>query len=316
MKRLATSATIGTLIVAAASNTCAQGRSPSAADPWEPANRFGFVVFMALDRAIIRPVAMIYSHVVPSPLRKGIHNMLSNMSEPVVGINDVFQGHFRKAGVTTARFVTNTTLGVGGLFDMASQMGAPHHDNGFDLTLGRYHVKSGPYLFVPIVGPTSVRDLFGYVVDGALDPLHWANYPHRTTIGLSRTLVGGADKRSLNDSSFESLLSDATDPYATLRSVYLQNEQSQIDEGRSPAQQPLPDFDESAPPGAQEPAAPPPETPQTPPTAPQAAPAAPQTPPAPPEAASPPPTTAAAPAPATAPVVAAPATAPATPPNS
>ncbi len=258
-------------MAAAASNACAQARSPSAGDPWEPFNRVGFAVFMALDRGIVRPAAMLYTHVLPSPLRKGIHNVLSDMGEPVVGMNDVFQGHFRKAGVTTLRFFTNTTVGVGGLFDVATRGGAPHHNNGFDLTLGRYHVKPGPYLFVPILGPGSVRDLLGYAVDGAIDPLHWANYPHRTTISLTHALVAGIDKRAANDASFEALLSDATDPYATLRSAYMQNEQSQIDEGTPAAQQPLPDFDEP-PPTTATPAAP--DAPQTPPPAPTPAPQA------------------------------------------
>jgi phospholipid-binding lipoprotein MlaA len=102
-------------------------------------------------------------------------------------------------------------------------------------------------VFLPILGPSSVRDLFGICVDGVTDPLHWVSYPHRAAIGLGSTLIGGVDTRANNDAAFEALLSDATDPYATLRSVYLQNEQSQIDEGKPATDQPLPDFDEEKP---------------------------------------------------------------------
>ena len=287
MKRSAHAAVAASLMLGAATHAAAQMRSPSVSDPWEGFNRFGFRVFMAVDRAVIRPVALAYQKITPSLLRTGIHHALVNMSEPVVGMNDVFQGHFRQAGHTTLRFVANSTIGVGGLFDPAARGGLPHHDNGFDLTLGRYHVKSGPFVFLPVLGPSSVRDIVGVVIDGAIDPLHWVNYPHRTALGLGRSLVGGIDTRARNDAAFESLLSDATDPYATLRSVYLQNEQSQIDEGKPATEQPLPEFDEGAP------------APATPPAA-TAAPAPEAAPPAEPAPTSPPASTAE-PAPASAP---------------
>lgn len=244
MKRSAAAVFTACLMLGAATNALAQASGPSAADPWEPANRFGFRVFMALDRAVIRPAAKAYQAVLPKPVRTGIHNVLSNLGEPVIGVNDIFQGRFHQAAKTTVRFVANSTVGIAGLIDVGARTGLPHHDNGFDLTLGRYHVVSGPYVFLPILGPSSVRDLFGICVDGVIDPLHWVSYPHRAAAGVGRTLVGGVDTRANNDAAFEALLSDATDPYATLRSVYLQNEQSQIDEGKPATDQPLPEFDE------------------------------------------------------------------------
>ena len=247
MKQSAAAVLAASLTLGAASNALAQASGPQVYDPWERFNRFGFAVFMAVDKAVIRPAAHVYMAVVPQPLRTGVHHMLTNLGEPVVGVNDVFQGHLFQAGRTTARFVANSTVGVGGLFDPAAKVGLPHHDNGFDVTLGRYHVKSGPFIFLPVLGPTSVRGLIGVGVDGALDPFHWVSYPGRTALGVSRTVVGGIDTRAVNDAAFTALLSDATDPYATLRSVYLQNEQSRIDQGTPAAQQPLPEFDEGKP---------------------------------------------------------------------
>ena len=226
--------------------------SPSQGDPWEGFNRFSYRVFMVLDRAVVRPVARAYLKVVPAPVRGGVRNVLTNMGEPVVALNDAFQGHGVRAGETAVRFATNTTLGVGGLWDVAARHGLAHHDNGFDLTLGRYKVRPGPYLFLPILGPSTLRDFVGYCIDGTIDPLHWAKYPYRTAISLGHSVVGGIDLRARNDAQFEALISDATDPYATLRSVYLQNEQSQVDAGKPDAEPPLPDFEDDTPakPGA------------------------------------------------------------------
>ncbi len=247
MKRQTLTAGLAALMLGTATGAYAQGATHDHSDPWEGFNRFSFKIFMGLDRAIIAPVARAYLKVVPKPVQTAIHNVIANLGEPVVGINDVLQGHFHKATVTTVRFVTNSTFGVGGLIDMATPAGVPHHDNGFDITLGRLHIGSGPYVFLPLIGPSTVRDLIGSSVDSAMDPFHWANYPHRAAFGVARTLVGAVDTRARNDANLTSLLSDATDPYATLRSVYLQNEQSKIDEGTPAAQQPLPDFDDGTP---------------------------------------------------------------------
>lgn len=216
-------------------------------DPWEHFNRRVFAFNEAIDRAILRPIAMTYKRVLPAPLRDGIHNIISNLTEPVVASNDLLQGRFRQAGLSTARLLTNTTIGIGGLFDVASKIGAPHHYNGFDITMGRYHIKPGPYLFIPLLGPASVRDVVGFGVDGLLDPLHWTRYPYQTTINILRPVVGGIDTRARVDEQFQSLMSEATDPYATLRSVYMQNEESQIHAGQPTSEQPLPDFGDPTP---------------------------------------------------------------------
>ena len=128
------------------------------ADPAEKLNRKGYAIHQVLDRFLLRPAAMTYFAITLKPLRLGIENVLTNLGEPVVAVNDVLQGRFRKAGATTVRFVTNSTIGVAGIFDVAKHAGIPRHDNGFALTLGRAGVKPGPYLFIPLMGPSTVRD--------------------------------------------------------------------------------------------------------------------------------------------------------------
>jgi phospholipid-binding lipoprotein MlaA len=229
------------------------------ADPAEKLNRKLFSVHQFLDRVFFRPLAMAYKAVTPPPLRQGIENVISNLGEPVVAVNDVLQGHFRKAGGTTVRFVTNSTVGIGGLIDVAKAANLPHHDNGFALTLGRAGVKPGPYLFIPLLGPSTVRDAIGNGIDALISPYPWfLRGSVETDYIVSKTVVGGLDTRASIDGEYTALLSDATDPYATLRSVYLQNQQSKIDDtgtGTAPPSA-LPDFDDATTPPAAGSAAP------------------------------------------------------------
>ena len=229
--------------------------SGAKADPGEKANRVGYAIHQFFDRHFIRPVALTYLKVVPGPLRDGLRHMLNNLGEPSVAANDLLQGRFRKAGISTLRFATNSTFGLAGFFEMATPAGLPPHDNGFDLTLGRWGVKPGPYLFVPLIGPSTVRDAVGGAVNTLLDPVN-AVIPHEAhTFIVAKGVTNGIDLRARADSELTAVMSDATDPYATLRSVYLQNQQSKIDD-TSTAVPALPDFDEDATPA-------PPSTPQT-----------------------------------------------------
>jgi phospholipid-binding lipoprotein MlaA len=232
------------------------GPSAIAADRADPAEKFNrklFAVHQFLDRAFFRPLAMAYKAITPPPLRQGIENVISNLGEPVVLVNDVLQGHFRKAGGTTVRFVTNSTIGIAGLVDVAKAANLPHHDNGFALTLGRAGVKSGPYLFIPLMGPSTVRDAIGNGIDALTSPYPWfLRGSVETDYIVSKTVVGGIDTRASIDGEYTALLADATDPYATLRSVYLQNQQSKIDDtgtGTAPPSA-LPDFDDATTPTA------------------------------------------------------------------
>lgn len=199
-------------------------------DPWQRLNRFFFKVHNGLDKVLIHPAAMVYKALTPGPIGKAAHNFLTNISEPAILANDLLQLRFKRAGETSVRLVGNSLAGFGGLIDVAGKAGVPFHDNGFAITLGRYGIGPGPYLFVPLMGPSSVRDAIGTFADFSLDPIKLANYPHRLEVSAGLTVMQGLDLRSSSDAALKALLADATDPYATLRSAYLQNQQSQIDD--------------------------------------------------------------------------------------
>ena len=138
---------------------------PAAGDPWERLNRRGYAINQFLDKILIRPAAMIYRALTPGPIGKGLHNLVVNLSEPLVVVNDVLQARVARAASATARFAFNSTFGLAGLIDVAAHEGIAHHDSTFGDTLGRYGAKPGPYLFIPLIGPSTVRDLFGAGVD-------------------------------------------------------------------------------------------------------------------------------------------------------
>ena len=242
------------LIVAAAAALYAPGSAYAAdaatkADPAERINRVGYAIHQFFDRLVIRPVAMTYQKVVPGPLRDGVRHVLDNLSEPSIAANDLLQGRLKQAGTATLRFATNSTFGVAGILDMATPAGLPRHENSFDLTLGRAGFKPGPYLFIPLIGPTTVRDAIGDGVNVLLDPVN-SVIPHSAhTFVATKTVVNGVDLRARSDAELTAVMSDATDPYATLRSVYLQNEQSKVDDATTTLPT-LPDFDEDATPPA------------------------------------------------------------------
>ncbi|MDQ2861794.1 MAG: VacJ family lipoprotein [Pseudomonadota bacterium] len=227
------------------------------ADPWERLNRRGYAINRFLDKILIRPVAMLYRALTPGPIGKGLHNVVTNLGEPLVFINDVLQLRLRRAASTTVRFAFNSTLGLAGLIDVVAHEGIPHHDSTFGDTLGRYGVGPGPYLFIPVIGPSTVRDLLGVGVDTTIDPVHFVNYRYRTEISTSAAVVSGLDTRAGADDELKALLSDAADPYATLRSVYMQYRQSEIDGGGTssvpPALPPLPEIDDSGAPAPSSP---------------------------------------------------------------
>ena len=199
-------------------------------DPLEGLNRHLFAGFQFADRTFIRPVAMGYRHVVPKPVRSGLRNFFSNLGEPIVFLNDLLQLKPGRAFKTFERFVINSTLGVGGLIDVAKSrnIGLPHHDNGFGNTLGYYGVGPGPYLFLPIIGPTTLRDLIGGQGDDFVLPIAIGNPFDRLEYQIPRGVLSGIDDRAESDADFKALLDSAVDPYATLRSVYLQNRAAEI----------------------------------------------------------------------------------------
>ena len=197
-------------------------------DPWEPTNRAIFDFDIKLDNAVALPVAKAYRSVVPEPARDGIHNALTNLNSPIVLTNDVLQGDGDKAGDTLGRFLINSTIGLGGLIDVAARMGIPGHDNDFGITMGKGGAAEGSYLVLPFVGPKPPRDLVGAGVDIAFDPLTYITWHGATLFMIVRTGLGVLDDRSANIDAVEAIERSSIDFYATTRSLYRQNRAAQI----------------------------------------------------------------------------------------
>jgi phospholipid-binding lipoprotein MlaA len=201
-------------------------------DPLEGANRKLFSIHNFFDRILFRPISRIYKAIIPKPLRTGIRHVFSNLDEPVVFVNDMLQLKPKRAIRTFARFAINSTVGIGGVLDVAKTADLPHHPNGFGDTLGRYGVGPGPYLFIPLVGPTNLRDLLGGTADDALLPVTIGDPFSRREYTLTRGVVTGIDLRVESDADLKALYAGAADRYASLRSVYLQGRAAEIDEIR------------------------------------------------------------------------------------
>lgn len=198
-------------------------------DPWEPFNRSMYTVHRFLDGIVFGPAARAYKTVLPQPVRKGLRNLINNLKEPAIAFNDLIQAHPTRAGKTTARFIVNSTAGIGGLMDIAYNLQLPHHDNGFGTTMGRWHMEPGPYLFIPFIGPTNLRDLIGQAADMATDPLGYDPF-HDGEVIYARAIVDGLDERAEADDQLKAIDDMSTDPYASLRSLYEQNRAGQIQE--------------------------------------------------------------------------------------
>ena len=210
------------------------GTQPKAArhypgDPLEGFNRTMFGIELGLDKSI-RPLAMGYQHILPRPARAGLRNFFRNLSEPVVFLNDLLQLKPGRAARTLARFTINSTVGLAGLLDVAASKGVNlrHRNNGFGNTLAYYGVHGGPYLFLPLVGPTTLRDLLGEPVDGAVLPVAIGKPFNDWRYGVSSAVITGLDMRAESDPELRALFAGAVDRYATLRSVWLQNRAAEI----------------------------------------------------------------------------------------
>ena len=219
----------------------------TAPDPFEKLNRVVFYANGALDFLVVRPAAMTYKRLMPRFIRTGLHNAFSNMSEPAILLNDALQGHGKKAAKTLGRFAVNSTVGVGGVFDVASRSGLTHHDNDFGITLARWGVHSGPYIFIPILGPATVRDGVGDLVNIGIDPFTYARFPHSEVVYVGRSVETGLDQRAASDKDIKAITATATDDYASIRSYFLQSREADIT-GKKADLKTLPDFDDPEPP--------------------------------------------------------------------
>ena len=208
-------------------------------DPIEPFNRAMFDVHQGIDKYALRPAALGYRAVLPQPVRNGLHNAFGNLKSPVIFINDVIQGEVGRARDTLTRFMLNSTVGIGGIFDVAASMGLPAHEADFGLTAGKAGVGEGPYLFIPLLGPTNPRDLTGFGAGIAANPFTYLtfgsdglNYAYDYGIPV----LSGLDTRERLMDTIDSVNRTSLDPYATYRSGYRQQRNAAIaSTGAAPA---------------------------------------------------------------------------------
>jgi phospholipid-binding lipoprotein MlaA len=232
-------------------------------DPWESWNRGVYKFNDKLDHAVLKPVAKTYVKVVPQPLRTGVNNFFANLNTPTVMINDALQGKFLAAGSDLGRFLLNSTVGLGGLLDPATAAGLDKNDEDFGQTLGKWGVHPGPFVEIPLLGPSDLRDAPARVVDAYTNP---QAYIHRIVIKYPLYGLYFLDVRA-GLLSLDDAISHAYDPYAFVRDAYLQRRAYLVSDGKV-NDEPLEDPGEDDKGTALPPTSPPPAAPPVPPTPP------------------------------------------------
>lgn len=195
-------------------------------DPLEAFNRSIYFVNSIVDAIVIKPLAIAYRLGLPEEVRNGIGNALTNLGAPITFLNHLLQGQPARAGTTLVRFGLNTTLGIGGLFDPAKEMGFYTLETNFNETLGVWGVNTGPYIFLPIIGPSSFRGAVGLGVGYYTQPLNYAFRPqnHNQWVGYTLMGVEVVHQRNLVLEAIDDLEATSLDMYASLRSIYFQKQ--------------------------------------------------------------------------------------------
>jgi phospholipid-binding lipoprotein MlaA len=226
---------------------CATGQAPGADDedpyqvndPIEPVNRAVFAFNDKVDEYVLKPVAQGYHDYVPVRVQNSLRNFFDNLHEPIVFANDLLQGRPAAAGDDLARLAINSTFGLGGFFDVTAEGGNPYHDADFGQTFGVWGVPEGPYLVLPIFGPSNPRDAAGLGASFVTDPAGAVASANNAWIPIiSRGVVDGIDTRSRYLGTLDRVKSTSLDYYATLRSLYRQRRAAQIRHEESSALSP------------------------------------------------------------------------------
>jgi phospholipid-binding lipoprotein MlaA len=204
-------------------------------DPLEPLNRQTLELNLFFDRILLKPVAQVYSTVIPEEGRDALRRALDNMKEPVVVINNVLQGEIDRAGTSVGRFAVNTTIGVGGFLDVAAKWGLEKQSGDFGQTLFAWGFPEGPYLIAPLLGPSNPRDLIGMGTDAYIDPFSFlATAKDLDEIEITRFLLDGVDQRARNIDILDDLQKNSLDFYAQLRSLATQHRAAELRHGVAP----------------------------------------------------------------------------------
>jgi phospholipid-binding lipoprotein MlaA len=214
-------------------------------DPLEPLNRTLFKTDQVLDTVLVRPILTGYRAVVPDRGRKSVNNFMNHIRSPITLVHDVLQGDMNRAGTTLGRIAVNSTLGFFGLFDVGEQIGLPYHTEDLGQTMAVWGADEGPYVYVPLLGPSNFRDGFGFLVDAFLiDPLGWYLANPRNNVTWAQWSRFGLLLVTTKDSTMDAtdeLQASSLDYYSALRSAY---RQIRADEIRNGAPVPLEDFDD------------------------------------------------------------------------
>jgi phospholipid-binding lipoprotein MlaA len=200
---------------------------PTEYDPWERFNRAMFAFNQQVDRRVLKPAAKVWDKILPDLVQESLHNAIDNLSMPRRLINNILQLKPEGAGRELARFLINISMGVGGFFDAASEVGIPKSDTDMGLTLGHYGVGPGPYLVLPFQPPSTVRDTIGYAADIAMDPRAYV-FPFAANFGIKAGQV--VNDRALNLETFEEFERAVFDLYTAVRNAYLQRRQQALAE--------------------------------------------------------------------------------------
>jgi phospholipid-binding lipoprotein MlaA len=220
---------VGALAVAFACSGALADGNPN--DPYEGFNRPMFAVNEAIDKYAAKPVAQVYDNAVPLPVKASVGNFFGNAGDLWVGVNSALQGKFSDAGVDLGRLLINSTVGIFGLFDVASELGLERHDEDFGQTLAVWGVGSGGYLYWPVIGPRDVRDTVGFIVGTYADPVV---YVRPVSVRNSMAGLRFVDVRASLLPSDKVVEEAALDKYAYIRDAYLQRRRNQIFDGRPP----------------------------------------------------------------------------------
>ena len=239
-------AIIGALALGLLAAGCAAGTEQTAdgdtvSDPLEGMNRFFFDVNQRLDRHAAQPAATAYKKTVPQTVRTTLHNVLDNLGGPVTFANNLLQAQFENAGIAAGRFIVNSTIGIAGIFDVATGWGMPARARDFGETLGTYGVPPGPYLVLPLRGATDLRDFAGNYLDGYATPLRYVRYDGHEYVGWMKSTLGSMDNRASNIVTYRDIERASVDYYATMRTLYLERRAGLI-EDRSVKTAGLPDL--------------------------------------------------------------------------
>ncbi len=197
-------------------------------DPYETQNRKVHAFNRGLDKTLVRPAARGYSTILPDEIEDSVGSFAENLGQPSVVVNSLLQGDLRGAGLSTVRFLTNSTLGIGGLFDAATELNVPRHDTDFGETLYTWGVGEGAYVELPLLGPSTQRDTAGKVVDLFTNPLSYTLNSPEKYYGTAASAASRLSDRGRYSDTVDSILYESADSYAQSRLIYLQNRRFEL----------------------------------------------------------------------------------------